>query len=62
VTSFTLERGEAVAPRSGILRTAHGVAQTPAFMPVGTAGSVKGLSPAEIRAAGTQISSRTPTI
>jgi len=28
---------------------------TPAFMPVGTAGSVKGLSPDEIRASGTQI-------
>jgi queuine tRNA-ribosyltransferase len=55
VTSFALERGEAVAPRAGLLRTAHGVVRTPAFMPVGTAGSVKGLSPAEIRAAGTQI-------
>ena len=29
--------------------------RTPAFMPVGTAGSVKGLAPAEIRASGTQI-------
>jgi queuine tRNA-ribosyltransferase len=55
VTSFALERGGAVAPRSGLLRTAHGDARTPAFMPVGTAGSVKGLSPAEIRAAGTEI-------
>src|SRR6266850_2086828 len=55
VTSFALERGGAVAPRSGLLRTAHGAVRTPAFMPVGTAGSVKGLSPAEIRAAGTQI-------
>jgi queuine tRNA-ribosyltransferase len=55
VPSFALERGEAVAPRAGLLHTAHGVVRTPAFMPVGTAGSVKGLSPAEIRAAGTQI-------
>jgi len=37
------------------LTTPHGVVATPAFMPVGTAGSVKGLTPAEIRAAGTQI-------
>jgi len=42
-------------PRAGTLRTPHGAVRTPAFMPVGTAGSVKGLSPAEIRAAGTQI-------
>jgi len=55
VPSFALEGGGAVAPRAGLLRTAHGVVRTPAFMPVGTAGSVKGLSPAEIRAAGTQI-------
>jgi len=52
---FTLERGSEVAPRAGLLRTSHGLVRTPAFMPVGTAGSVKGLSPAEIRTAGTQI-------
>ncbi len=39
----------------GVLTTPHGDVRTPAFMPVGTAGSVKGLSPEEIRAAGTQI-------
>jgi len=55
VTSFALERGGSVAPRSGLLRTGHGDVRTPAFMPVGTAGTVKGLSPAEIRSAGTQI-------
>jgi len=53
--SFTLERGSETSPRAGLLRTSHGVVRTPAFMPVGTAGSVKGLSPAEIRTAGTQI-------
>ena len=53
--SFTLEHGSEIAARAGLLRTPHGVVRTPAFMPVGTAGSVKGLSPAEIRAAGTQI-------
>lgn len=55
MSPFRLERGGAVAPRAGVLDTAHGAVRTPAFMPVGTAGSVKGLSPAEIRTAGTQI-------
>jgi queuine tRNA-ribosyltransferase len=55
LSPFRLERGGAVAPRAGVLHTPHGDVRTPAFMPVGTAGSVKGLSPAEIRAAGTQI-------
>lgn len=52
---FRLLRGGAVSPRAGLLATAHGEVRTPAFMPVGTAGSVKGLSPAELRASGTQI-------
>ncbi len=52
---FTLERGAATSPRAGVLATGHGVVRTPAFMPVGTQGTVKGLSPAELRAAGTQI-------
>ena len=55
MSPFRLERGGAVAPRAGVLHTSHGDVRTPAFMPVGTAGSVKGLSPAEIGAAGTQI-------
>jgi queuine tRNA-ribosyltransferase len=33
---------QAGAARCGILTTAHGVVQTPAFMPVGTQGAVKG--------------------
>lgn len=36
--------------RAGELVTAHGVVATPAFMPVGTAGSVKGLAPWELEA------------
>ena len=43
------------AARRGRMRTAHGVVDTPAFMPVATVGSVKSLSPADVRAAGTQI-------
>src|SRR6266487_4550853 len=35
--------------RHGRLTTAHGVIDTPAFMPVGTQGSVKGVSPRELR-------------
>lgn len=35
--------------RRGRLTTGHGVMETPAFMPVGTQGSVKGVSPQELR-------------
>lgn len=37
------------AARRGVLRLPHGEIQTPAFMPVGTAGAVKGLTPEELR-------------
>jgi queuine tRNA-ribosyltransferase len=43
------------AARAGILRTAHGEVKTPAFMPVGTKGTVKSLDPDELRALGAQI-------
>jgi queuine tRNA-ribosyltransferase len=43
------------AARRGILETAHGVIDTPAFMPVGTYGAVKGMSPVEVRELGAQI-------
>ncbi len=52
---FTLDRGAAATPRAGLLRTPHGTVRTPAFMPVGTQGTVKGLTPADLRVAGTQI-------
>jgi queuine tRNA-ribosyltransferase len=35
--------------RHGLLMTAHGAIETPAFMPVGTQGSVKAVSPRELR-------------
>ena len=41
--------------RATRLATAHGVVETPAFMPVGTQGSVKGLTPDELKGVGTQI-------
>jgi queuine tRNA-ribosyltransferase len=43
------------AARRGRLTTAHGVIDTPAFMPVGTHGSVKSLSPDDVREAGAQV-------
>ncbi len=43
------------AARAGVLRTAHGEVKTPAFMPVGTKGTVKSLDPDELRAVGSQI-------
>ncbi|MBC6405692.1 MAG: tRNA guanosine(34) transglycosylase Tgt [Rhodospirillales bacterium] len=41
--------------RRGRLTTAHGKAETPAFMAVGTAATVKGLTPAQVASTGTQI-------
>jgi queuine tRNA-ribosyltransferase len=38
--------------RAGRLTTAHGQVDTPVFMPVGTAGSVKGVTPRQVREAG----------
>ena len=41
--------------RRGQLTLAHGVVDTPAFMPVGTYGSVKAMAPDEVKALGAQI-------
>jgi queuine tRNA-ribosyltransferase len=41
--------------RTGRLTTPHGVVRTPAFMPVGTAGAMKGLHWREVRDAGADI-------
>jgi len=43
------------AARAGVLRTAHGEVPTPAFMPVGTKGTVKSVDPDELRALGAGI-------
>ncbi|MFQ5897892.1 MAG: tRNA guanosine(34) transglycosylase Tgt [Candidatus Methylomirabilia bacterium] len=43
------------AARLGRLEAPHGVVDTPAFMPVGTQGSVKGLTPDDLRGIGVQI-------
>lgn len=52
--SFTLLKTDGKA-RRGVVRTAHGDIQTPAFMPVGTAATVKGMRPEEVRALGAEI-------
>ena len=43
------------AARTGKLTTAHGPAATPAFMPVGTAATVKGMTAPDVAATGAQI-------
>src|ERR1700688_2964411 len=51
-TSGAAARGAAPAARRGRLTTPHGGVETPAFMPVGTLGAVKGVTPQELSAAG----------
>ncbi|HYD58122.1 MAG TPA: tRNA guanosine(34) transglycosylase Tgt [Burkholderiales bacterium] len=43
------------AARRGVLQLVHGSVQTPAFMPVGTYGTVKAMSPAELETLGAEI-------
>jgi queuine tRNA-ribosyltransferase len=50
--SITHRDGKA---RRGVLELAHGRLDTPAFMPVGTYGTVKAMSPQELREIGAQI-------
>lgn len=47
--------GSCGAARAGVLTTPHGEVPTPTFMPVGTQGSVKTLTPAEVAATGARI-------
>jgi queuine tRNA-ribosyltransferase len=53
---FTLQTTSAhSSARAGILRTGHGDIQTPVFMPVGTQGSVKAITPRDLRDADAKI-------
>jgi queuine tRNA-ribosyltransferase len=52
--SFKLHTTDGAA-RRGSFVTLHGAVQTPAFMPVGTQGTVKGLKPEDVAAAGAEI-------
>ncbi len=51
---FTIHATDGAA-RSGELRFARGVVRTPAFMPVGTYGTVKAMTPEEVHALGADI-------
>jgi queuine tRNA-ribosyltransferase len=52
--SFQVTATDGVA-RAGIVTTAHGVVHTPAFMPVGTQASIKGVHHDDVRASGAEI-------
>ena len=52
--SFTLRRTDGDA-RLGDLQTPHGVVRTPAFMPVGTQGTVKGVIHRDLEQLGADI-------
>ncbi|MEM7733939.1 MAG: tRNA guanosine(34) transglycosylase Tgt [Pseudomonadota bacterium] len=51
---FELQATEGAA-RTGVIRTPRGDVRTPAFMPVGTAGTVKAMMPDSVRATGADI-------
>ncbi len=54
--TFTFDRiAAAGAARAGVFATAHGRVETPAFMAVGTAATVKALDPLELEAMGCQM-------
>ncbi|MCE1203180.1 MAG: tRNA guanosine(34) transglycosylase Tgt [Holophagaceae bacterium] len=54
--TFRNETGNlAAAARAGRFRTGHGEVLTPAFMPVGTQGTVKGITPVQLREIGPQV-------
>jgi len=52
--SFRLIAADGAA-RTGEITTAHGIVHTPAFMPVGTQASIKGVHPDDVRASGAEI-------
>jgi queuine tRNA-ribosyltransferase len=52
--SFTLTATDGAA-RTGLIRTPRGEVRTPAFMPVGTAATVKAMLPESVRATGADI-------
>ncbi len=52
--SFTLNATDGAA-RTGVIETPRGEIRTPAFMPVGTAGTVKAMFPEDVRATGADV-------
>ena len=55
LTFEILEKSKENAARTGVVTTPHGAFKTPAFMPVGTRGTVKGLTPEQVRSTGSEI-------
>lgn len=56
MTAFTFEKlGQSGKARLGRITTAHGEIRTPAFMPVGTAATVKAMLPENVRATGADV-------
>jgi queuine tRNA-ribosyltransferase len=54
--AFQVQHADArSSARRGLLTTAHGAVETPAFMPVGTQGTVKGVLADQLRASGAQM-------
>src|SRR5512145_3362260 len=53
--SFEVVTEPGGAARGGRLALRHGVVETPAFMPVGTQATVKGIDPTELAAVGAQM-------
>lgn len=51
-TYEVLHQDSSSAARGGLLATAHGNVETPVFMPVGTAGAVKGTTPRQLKETG----------
>ncbi len=55
LTFDIIHRDDTSRARVGLIQTAHGPIETPVFMPVGTRGTVKSLTPREVADAGAQI-------
>ncbi len=53
--SFSIEKNTATGARVGIITTSHGTIKTPAFVTVGTKGTVKGLTPEMLASINSQV-------
>jgi len=55
VSFEVLHKDSRSAARLGLLKTAHGEVETPVFMPVGSAGAVKGITPQQLQETGSEL-------
>src|SRR3972149_8355346 len=55
LSSKVRKRGKNTLGRTGLITTPHGEVKTPAFIPVGTLGTVKSLTPEEVSEIGGEI-------